>query len=414
MNISPYSTPWALEHLHKGPLAPHIDRYAALLSEQGYTKLAAREKLRLAAYLSCWLHKRQLGLNDLDERQAEKFLEYRRRHGLAHRSNAVTLLHLIRHLREASVIPVPVAQTDDCVLLCLERDFSRYLTQERGLAQPTLIIYLPYVRRFLSERFGTNNVVLAELRPPDISRFILRHAHTMSPGRAKLMVAAFRSFFRYLLWRGDISTDLAAAVPTVADWRLSTLPKSLPPQDVERLLQSCDRTTATGQRNYAILLLLARLGLRAGEVVAMTLDDINWNSGELTIHGKGLRTDKLPLPPDVGEALAAYLRYGRPQCSTRRVFIRTKAPRQGLASSTDISSIVSRALTQAGLNPARRGAHLLRQSLAAGMLQGGASLTEIGEVLRHHLTNTTEIYAKISLTALRPLAQPWPGEEAVL
>lgn len=414
MSILSYSTPWALEHLHKGTLGPHIDGFAALLSEQGYTEHTARSKLRLAAYLSCWLHRQRLGLSDLDERQVEKFLEYRRRHGFVHRGNAATLLHLIRYLREAGVIPVPVVQMDDNELHRLEQDFTQYLAQERGLAQPTLINYLPYVRRFLSERFGTNNIVLAELRPPDISRFILRHAHTMSPGRAKLMVTAFRSFFRYLLWRGDISTDLAAAVPSVADWRLSTLPKSLPPPDVERLLQSCDRTTATGQRNYAILLFLARLGLRAGEVVATTLDDINWNSGELTIHGKGLRTDKLPLPPDVGEALAVYLRYGRPQCSTRRVFIRMKAPRLGLASSVDISSIVSRALTRAGLNPARRGAHLLRHSLAARMLQGGASLTEIGEVLRHHSTNTTEIYAKISLAALRPLAQPWPGEEAVL
>lgn len=414
MSVLSYSTPWALEHLHKGPLGPHIDGFAALLSEQGYAEHTVRVKLRLAAYLSCWLHRRQLGLRDLDEQQVEKFLEYRRRHGFAHRGNAATLLHLIRHLREAGVIPVPVSQTDDNELLRLERGFSQYLVQERGLVQPTLINYLPYVQRFLSERFGTNNIVLDELRPPDISRFILRHAHNMSPGRAKLMVIALRSFFRYLLWRGDINTDLAAAVPTVADWRLSTLPKSLPPQDVERLLQSCDRATATGQRNYAILLLLARRSLRAGEVVAMTLDDINWNSGELTIHGKGLRTDKLPLPPDVGEALAAYLRYGRPQCSTRRVFIRMKAPLRGFANSSDISSLVSRALTRAGLNPARRGAHLLRHSLAVRMLQEGASLGEIGEILRHCLTNTTEIYTKISLAALRPLAQPWPGEEAVL
>jgi integrase/recombinase XerD len=414
MSVLSYSTPWALEHLHKGPLGPHIDGFAASLSEQGYTKHTARVKLRLAASLSCWLQRRQLGLHDLDERQVEKFLEYRRRHGLIRRGNASTLLQLIRYLRETGVIPVPVTQTNDNELLRLERGFCQYLTQERGLSQPTLINYLSYVRRFLHERFGANNIVLDDVRSPDISRFILRHAHTMSPGRAKLMVTAFRSFFRYLLWRGDISADLAAAVPAVADWRLSTLPKSLPPQDVEHLLQSIDRTTATGRRNYAILLLLARLGLRAGEVVAMTLDDINWNLGEVTIHGKGLRTDKLPLPPDVGEALAAYLRYGRPQCSTRRVFILMKAPRRGFANSSDISSIVSRALTRAGLNPARRGAHLLRHSLAGRMLQGGASLQEIGEVLRHQMTNTTEIYTKVSLAVLRPLAQPWPREEAVL
>lgn len=195
---------------------------------------------------------------------------------------------------------------------------------------------------------------------------------------------------------------------------MTTLPKSLGAQEVERLLKTCDRTTDTGQRNYAILLLLARLGLRAGEVVAMTLDDIHWEAGELTIHGKGPRTDKLPLPPDVGEALAAYLRYGRPRCSTRRVFVSMRAPRRGFANSVAICSIISRTLTRAGLNPVRQGAHLLRHSLAVQMLHGGASLTEIGEILRHRLPSTTEIYTKVSLAALRPLAQPWPEEEEVV
>jgi len=199
-----------------------------------------------------------------------------------------------------------------------------------------------------------------------------------------------------------------AHVPTVADWRLSTLPKSLAPEQVARLLKSCDQRTVTGQRDYTILLLLARLGLRAGEVVAMTLEDLDWEAGELTVRDKGGRQDRLPLPHDVGAALATYLRQGRPRCLTRRVFVRMAAPRRGFASSVAICGIMQRALARARLHPPRKGAHLLRHSLATQMLQRGASLPEIGEVLRHELAQTTEIYAKVDFTALRALAQPWP------
>ncbi len=195
----------------------------------------------------------------------------------------------------------------------------------------------------------------------------------------------------------------------MADWRLSELPKSLEPEKVEHLLQNCNQSTAIGKRDYAILLLLARLGLRAGEIVAMTLDDINWEAGVVTIRGKGSRRDQLPIPQDVGEALATYLRHGRPPCAARRVFIRARAPRRGFSGSTAIDDIVRRALKRAHLDPIRKGAHLLRHSLATKMLAQGARLAEIGEVLRHSTINTTQIYAKVNLAALRELAQPWPG-----
>ncbi len=231
----------------------------------------------------------------------------------------------------------------------------------------------------------------------------------MSCRRAQLITSALRGFFRFLLFRGDIASDLAASVPTVADWRLSELPKSLDPEEVERMLRNCDQGTAIGQRDYAVLLLLARLGLRAGEVVAMTLDDIDWEAGVITIRGKGARYDQLPTPQDVGEALVTYLRHGRPSCDTRRMFVRAKAPRRRFSGSSAIGDIVRRALARAGLDPIRKGAHLLRHSLATKMLQRGARLTEIGEILRHSTPNTTEIYAKVDLAALSALAQPWPG-----
>jgi len=209
--------------------------------------------------------------------------------------------------------------------------------------------------------------------------------------------------------RGEIATDLAEFIPTVSDWRLSDLPKSLEPQQVECLLSNCDQSSKTGQRDYTILLLLTRLGLRAGEVVKMTLDNINWEAGELVVCGKGPRKDRLPIPCDVGEALVVYLQHGRPVCSTRRVFIRARAPHQGFSSSVAVCDIVRRALARAKLHSPFKGAHLLRHSLAVRMLRNGASLDEIGELLRHASQNTTEIYTKVDMAALRSLTQPWPG-----
>jgi site-specific recombinase XerD len=224
-----------------------------------------------------------------------------------------------------------------------------------------------------------------------------------------LMVGALRSFLRYLRLRGDIALDLAEVVPSVPDWRLAHLPKSIAPDEVERLLRAVDRSHPTGQRDYAVLLLLARLGLRAGEVVAMTLEDIDWEGGELLIHSKGGQQDRLPLLQDVGQALASYLREARPRCATRRVFVTMKAPRRGFAGPGAVCTIVRHALQLADLHPPRKGAHLLRHSLATGMLRRGASLAEIGEILRHRLPNTTQIYAKVDLDALRAIAPPWPG-----
>jgi len=226
--------------------------------------------------------------------------------------------------------------------------------------------------------------------------------------RAQVMTTAFRSFFRFLFQKGELQADLAASVPTVANWQLSTVPKYLTPKEVERVLKACDRRTAIGRRNYAILLLLARLGLRAGEVIALQLDDLNWRAGEILVRGKGLLHDRIPLPPDVGQALASYLRRDRPACGTRRVFICTKAPRRGFAHPSTLSTIVRRALARADLRPPLKGAHLLRHSLATSMLRSGATMSEIAEILRHRARNTTEIYAKVDFQSLQSLAHPWP------
>jgi site-specific recombinase XerD len=404
-----FSDPSSLQRFHLGPLGPCIDAFAQHLSERGYASWTAEEKIRVVSGLSHWLQRGDRSVEDLNEQVVSQFLRYRRRKGLSLHGAPPALRDLLRHLRDAGIIPR--ARVERGPLHDIEGSFARYLAEERGLAKPTIDCYLSTARAFLSERFGKRRIALDELTPKDITGFILRHANRVSPRRAQLVTSALRGFFRFLFQRGKISKDLAASVPSVANWRLSDLPKSLEPDEVERLLKACNRATPAGRRDYAVLLLLARLGLRGGEVAHMELDDLDWENGELMVRGKSLRHDRLPIPKDVGEALAGYLRDGRPRCSSRRVFIRLRAPRQGFTNSPAICDIVQRALRRAGLHPERRGAHLLRHSLATTMLRGGASLAEIGEVLRHELPSTTEIYTKVDVTTLRALALPWQGGE---
>jgi len=401
--------PKTLEHLHAGPLAVQIDSFAKRLLNQGYAINTCKAKILLVADLSHWIEKKQFQISNLDEKKICEFIKYRLIHYRPNRHENPTLRDFLAHLRGAGIVPVPAPTADNTPLGRIESNFARYLEQERGLAQATIDSYIPIARRFLCERFGTNIILLGELTPPDITQFILHHAHSDSPSRAKLAVTVLRSFLHFLYQRGQISTDLSKFVPTVANWCLSELPKFLKPEEVERLLQGCDQSRPGGQRDYTILLLLARLGLRSGEVVHMELDDIFWETGEFIVRGKSARQDRLPLPHDVGEALATYLCHGRPRCSSRRVFIRMKAPHQGFSSSTAISDIVRRAFARAKLHRKRKGAHLLRHSLATDMLRQGASLTEIGEILRHQLAHTTEIYAKVAVAELKFLAQPWIG-----
>ena len=390
-----------------GPLQPHIDWFARRLAEQGYTHATAQEKLRLVAHLSHWLQEHQLGAEALDEPCIGSFLQDRRQQGRAPRHNRVTLQTFLTGLRDAGMLPVAVRQ--ESPLDVLARAFDHYLTAERGLAPITRGHYLPIMRGFLQERFGTAPLLLHTLNLHDVTQFLLRHASRVSPRRAQYLVSALRTFCRFLVHRGHLTTDLAAAIPGVADWRLATVPKAMEPEQVTRLLQSCDRTQPTGQRDDAILLVLARLGLRPGEVVAMMLEDLDWEAGELLVRGKGGRRDRLPLPHDVGAALATYLTHVRPRCATRRVFVCMKAPQRGFANSVAVCTIVRRALERAGLELPCKGAHILRHSLATALLRAGASMGDISDVLRHRRPQTTEIYAKVDQGALGALAQPWPG-----
>lgn len=389
-------------------LGPHLDTFSTLVSRLGYARSSARAQLNLLVDLGDWLKGNALGVGTLGAAVAERFVVARRGSWRPRRGDARTLRHFLDHLRTEGVLPTEQPQIEVSALDLLKTRYEAYLMTQRGLVVGTGRRYWPCVRRLLLERFGEKPIRVHDLTAPDITRFLLRHAHDRPPKGAQLMVSALRSFFRFLFQHGETECDLSAAVLTVASWRLAEVPKYIKPTEVECLLASCDRSSSIGRRDYALLLLLARLGLRAGEVVTLELDDLDWRLGELTVRGKGAFHDRLPLPADVGDALAAYLRQDRPPCTTRRVFVCMKAPCRGFHHASTVSTIVRRALERADLNPPSKGAHLLRHSLATGMLRNGASLAEIGELLRHRALNTTEIYAKVDIDGLRTLARPWP------
>jgi len=394
-------------------LGAHLKTFMSVVSDLGYSPSTIRTQLQLLTNFVRWIQENDVGISNIDKSITDRFLTESDRKGALRRGDNKTLRRFLNHLRAEGIILYPEPVFNDFPLTSLKNRYKDYLLKERGLSTVTVSRYWPYLQQFLLERFGDRPMRLCELSPQDIDSFFLRHAHERTPKVAQLMVSAMRSFFRFLFRYGETKCDLAAAVPTVPAWRLSEVPKYLKPDEIEFLLESCDQTTPVGRRNYSILLLIARLGLRGGEVLTLELDDINWRASELTVRGKGQFRDHLPLPRDVGEALAIYLRNDRPACPTRRVFIRMRAPCRGFKDSTTVSTIVRRAVQRSGLKPPIKGAHLLRHSLATDMLRKGASMTEIGEILRHRSANSTEIYAKVDIEGLRSIARPWPVKGGV-
>lgn len=401
----------SIQHLQVGPLGPHIINFASLLIEQGYADFSMKLKIRLVVDFSKWMENQKITIDNLEEKNINDFIELKGIQKSIRRGLLATLKLLLRHFQNIGIIQSSPPILEVNPFENIECGFAKYLSQERGLSMATLDNYIPLVRRFLSESFSSGNNQVEKIRPVDVTNFILRYVPTVKRKTAQLMTSSLRAFFRYLHVRGRITVDLAQFVPTVAYWRLANIPKHLQPEEVESLLKNCDQSNPTGVRDYAILLLFARLGLRAGEVATMIFEDFNWEKGELIIRGKGPRKDRLPIPNDVGEAIVKYLKHGRPKCRTRCVFVRARAPYKGFSSSVALCNIVERALCRSNLQPPHKGAHLLRHSLANHMLQKGSTLTEIGEILRHQLPSTTEIYTKVDLNALSSVAQPWPGGE---
>ena len=403
-----YSDPTFLQRCRSGPLGPQLDQFGKLLKENGYSLFSGQEKMRVVVDLNQWLSDKRLRLAQLTDRQILTFQADRAKRRRFHHAESATLALFLRMLRESNLISAVPEKSPNSPVERLVQAYAKFLIQERGLSQITLCHRLPIVRGFLSGRFKSARVCLNALQPRDINRFVVHAVRDQRRDHANLVTTTLRSFLDFLYQHGRLKTSLRAAVSAVASGRPSELPSFLEPEQVEQLLRSCDRSSIGGRRDYTILLLLARLGLRVREVSGLTLDDLNWESGEVLVRGKGGREDRLPLLPDVGRAIAAYLKNGRPHCSCRRVFLRLVAPHQGMVGPT-ISGIVDRALKRAGISSAHRGGHLLRHSLATRMLRGGASLSQIGQVLRPQHIDTTEIYARVDQKALRGLAQPWPG-----
>jgi len=386
-------------------LARFADGFRAHLAEQGYSLWGAQEQLYLLAHASRWMEAEGLELASLTPTTVERFIVWRRRQGYLSSLSAKSLRRLLGYLDGLGVlthddaVPSPV----DGLL----EAFRRYLLEERGMAAGSVRLYEGIARVFLAERSEPLEDDLAGLSGAEVNMFVLRESRRRSQRSAETVVCALRALLRFLHVRGLIAEPLAAAVPSVAR-RREDLPRGLPAGQVRLLLDSCDRSTPVGRRDYAILLLLARLGLRCGEVAAFELDDVDWRAGEVVIRGKGSRIDRLPLPADVGEALADYLRHGRPRGFGRAVFVNACAPLTGVSRGT-VSDVVVRACKRAGMPPVR--AHRLRHTVASELLSRGAGLAEIGQVLRHQDLRTTAIYAKVDRAALSRLALPWPGSQ---
>ena len=390
------------------PVGPYIDSYAAEMRDEGYARQTSEGRIRLVADFGHWLARRRMQAQEITAALFKPYLRARARRRRPTGNDLSALRRLLDLLVRQGVVSAPVLPAATPAEE-LQTEFRRYLQQERALASTTQNYYLTFVSEFLTECFGAGPVDLSGLCAANVTGFVRRRAVTIHSRRVQLMTTALRSFLRFARYRGDINKDLAACVPAVANWNLSTIPRALPPDQVERVLTSIDRKTAMGRRDYAILLILARLGLRAGEIRMLTLEDLNWQEGLITVRGKAGRYSQLPLPVDVGAAIADYLRQGRPTTSSRCVFLRTKAPAGGFQGQCGIGSIVRHRLERAGIDSPRKGAHQFRHALACQMLRQGASLSEIGELLRHRSPQTTAIYAKVDLASLATLALPWPG-----
>ncbi|MGI9362113.1 MAG: tyrosine-type recombinase/integrase, partial [Parasphingorhabdus sp.] len=397
----------------EGPLAPFLGPYAEYLADRGYSQVSYWKKTFLISEFSRWLGERRVAVGEITAEHEAAFLKHRAQHRIIKQADPMALSSMSGWLRDKGVVESAADASDEMSgIEVIVREYAGWLREERGLAPSTIENYTGYVGRFLVSIFSDQEPNLAVINASMVTDYIRGNApRDQTFALAKNTVTSLRSFFRFARYRDYIHIDLAPVVPSVAGWSLASIPRAMPADDVRRLLiESAKWRTPSGQRDHAILLLLARLGLRAREVVRLELDDIDWSQGWLTVHGKGRQERPLPLPHDVGEALVSYLKDGRPECTCRRVFVRSRAPFDRLKSHSDVCQIVRRAIVRAGIDAKFGGAHQLRHALAVDMLRQGLSLTEIGQMLRHRSPEATRRYAKVDLDGLRAVALPWPGE----
>jgi integrase/recombinase XerD len=386
-----------------GPLFAQVEGLRRWLTERGYAALTQAGYERTLAKLSRWLQANEIEPNGLTVDVVARFVddERARRGGTA--GPVPGLSTVLRYLHSAGVCPVqrPSGPADLVV-----EDYRRYVLEQRGLAPLTVVACCEVVRRFVTERVVGGELDLSGLTVIEVHGFVLGEAQRLRRGAISAVLQAVRSFLRFLFATGVTPADLSGTLPAVTARPHATLPRAVEPATLTALLSACDRSTRVGLRDFAILTVLSRLGLRASEVAAMRLDDIDWRAGELVVHAKGGCRERLPIPPDVGQALAAYLQHGRPATTSRAVFLRAHAPVEAL-SRNGVVFVPRSAAKRAGLPTV--GAHQLRHTAATRMLQGGATLRAVGQVLGHHRDQTTAIYASVHPRALQQVMRDWPG-----
>lgn len=392
----------------QGPLAPYAAGFREELASRGYAVRSAEAHLLLMARLSRWVEQMPLDPGDLGPAQLDEFLSWNYAAGYRFPKSARGAMPLLVFLRGLEVVPEPSAPALSASERLLER-FRVHLATERGLAEGTICNYVHAGRLFLGALERSEDFDAGTLSAADVNGFVVAECRGRSIAAAKNLVNGLRSLLRFLHLEGMTASPLSGAVPAVSGWTGGGLPRGVDAASVRGLLASCDRRTAQGSRDFAILTLLARLGLRAGEAVALDLDDIDWPAGQVLVRGKASRLERLPVPADVGEALAGYLTTGRPRCEDRALFLRVLAPHRRITVGA-ISVVVHAACKRAGLDPIAT--HRLRHTVASELLRRGAGLPEIGQLLRQRSAAVTSIYAKADTAALRQLARPWPGSAA--
>jgi site-specific recombinase XerD len=392
-------------------LDDHIEPFLKHLRAAGYADRTLRKKRTVVRAFARWTIRKQISVDDLDDSHLAAFVARSPQRRKAHVKFELAVMRLLlEYLRSCAGLRRPPRKDDISPADSLLQRYEGYLRKDCGLTENSVHVYVPFVRDFLAAQTTKTGNVSPELFDAlTIGSFILEHTIERSSEYRRLLCTALRSFFRFLVLCGQTLRDLSNSVPMVRKYRQTAVPAFLSPDEVDRVLKATDRSTLSGRRDYAVLLLLARLGLRAGEIVALELDDIRWRAGEIVVRGKGQLVDHLPLLSDVGEALALYLHDDRGVSTSRRIFLRIWAPHLGLTGPAAVGHIVRRALALAGVRRSGRGAaHLFRHGLATKMIRHGASMSEISEVLRHRSQTTTAIYAQVSFEALRAVALPWP------
>ena len=393
-------------------LDDQIEPFLKQLQNAGYAQRTLRKKRTVARAFVRWAKSKRIVTRDLNARHIAAFVKRSPGIGKAHVQFELAVMRLfVGYLRREAGLPSTAQKEPDSAAGDFLRQYESYLREDRGLAENSVHVYVPFIRDFLASRVTATGCLSPHPWDPlSIRDFVLSHTRNRSAEYVRLLATALRSFFRFLFLSGQVVRDLASSVPRVCKYRQTAPPAFLSPEEISRVLAATDRSTPSGRRDYAILLLLARLGLRAGEVASLELGDIHWRTAEIVVRGKGRVVDRLPLLCEVGEALARYVGEDRGVSSSRRVFLRRWAPRTGLAGPAAVGHIVRSALARAGVRRSGRGAaHLFRHGLATRMIRHGASIAEISEVLRHRSQSTTAIYTQVAFEALRGVAQPWPS-----